>query len=67
MQTRRLITASATALALCLSLSTTAAWADCGTPGQYCNGDPNHNASEQLTHAAEGISQAAEAFDGSSN
>ena len=64
MQFHRFIAIAAAALALSLSLSGVAR-ADCGTPGQYCNGDPNHSAMDQLNHAAEGFSQAAEAFDGS--
>lgn len=62
MQIHRSLTAAALALGLALA---TVAHADCGTAGQYCNGDPNHNAAQQLSHAAEGIRQAAEAFDGS--
>jgi len=64
MRLHRFVTVAAAALLLGVTLST-AARANCGTAGQYCNGDPNHSASQQLNHAAEGIPQAAEAFDGS--
>lgn len=64
MRLYRLFSISAAALLLGASLLSVAQ-ANCGKAGQYCNGDPNHNASQQLNHAAEGYRQAVEAFDGS--
>jgi hypothetical protein len=64
MRLQRFITVAAATLLLGVALST-AASANCGKAGQYCNGDPNHSALQQLKHAAKGFSQAAETFDGS--
>lgn len=55
--------AAAVAFAFALGIATTdAAFAACGVSGEYCNGDPNHSAMDQLTHADEGLRD--ETFDG---